>query len=67
MFKELDLGGIFVAPIFGCLLIAGAIFVPLSWYFDRCELHNHVANRPIFDVSVFVILLGVIIAIFQFL
>jgi hypothetical protein len=65
MFKEIDLCGIFVAPIFGCVVTTAIAFIPLSWYFDRCEIQHWVANRPVFDASVFVLLLGFFFLTFQ--
>ena len=65
MFKEIDLCGIFVAPIFGCLIVTAAVFIPLCWYFDRCEIQKWVANRPVFDASIFILLLGFFLLIFQ--
>jgi hypothetical protein len=65
MFKEIDLGGIFVAPFFGCLIVALVLFIPLSWYFDRWEVQEWFANRPVFDASVFALLLGLVLFVFQ--
>jgi hypothetical protein len=66
MFIELDVGGVFIAPIFGYLVLSAAFFVPLSLLFDRFSIQKWVANRPVFDVSVFVALFGVVIAFFRF-
>ncbi len=60
MYKELDLGGIFVAPIFGCLVLTAILFIPISWYFDRIEIQRWVANRPVFDACVFLMLFGLV-------
>jgi len=66
MFIELDLGGVFVAPIFGYLVLSAVLFVPLSLLFDRYSIQKRVANRPVFDASMFVVLFAIVIAFFRF-
>lgn len=65
MFKEIDLCGIYVAPFFGCLMVTAVLFVPLTWYFDRCQIQKWVANRPVFDAAIFFLLLGLLVLFFQ--
>jgi hypothetical protein len=60
MLKEIDLFGIFVSPFVGELAAALLIFLPLRMAFDRCLLERYVWHRPLFDLSVFVIILSLI-------
>jgi hypothetical protein len=59
-FQEIDFCGIYLPPFFLYLLIAGLIFFPLHWYWDRIVIQRWVWNRPVFELAVFTILLAVI-------
>lgn len=59
-FKEIDFCGVYLPPFFLYLLIAGLIYFPLHWYWDRIVIQRWVWNRPIFEIAVFTILLAVI-------
>jgi len=60
MLKEINLDGIFIAPFAGYLFVALLIFFPLRKLFDRYAVQGMVWHRPLFDVSVFVIILSVV-------
>jgi hypothetical protein len=64
MLKEIDLYGIFIAPFAMYLLIALLIFAPVRMLFDRYAIQRWVWHRPLFDISVFVIILSLIGLIF---
>jgi hypothetical protein len=59
-FQEINFCGIYLPPFFLYLLIAGLIFFPLHWYWDRIVIQRWVWNRPVFELAVFTILLAVI-------
>jgi hypothetical protein len=59
-FQEIDFCGIYLPPFFLYLLIAGLIYFPLHWYWDRIVIQRWVWNRPVFELAVFTILLAVI-------
>jgi hypothetical protein len=60
MLKEINLDGIFVSPFALDLFIALLIFLPLRVVFDRWGMQRWVWHRPLFDVSVFVIIVSLI-------
>lgn len=60
MLKEINLDGVFVSPFVGYLAAALLIFYPLRMLFDRWALQRYVWHRPLFDLSVFVIILSLI-------
>ena len=60
MLKEIDLEGIYVAPFTGYLFVALLIFIPLRKLFDRWAIQRWVWHRPLFDISIFIIILSLI-------
>lgn len=60
MYKEINFCGIFLPPFFLSLLVAGIIYLPLHWLWDRINLQRRVWNRPVFELALFVILLSVV-------
>ncbi len=60
MLKEINLDGIFVSPFALDLFISLLIFMPLRMAFDRWGLQHTVWHRPLFDVSIFVIIVSLI-------
>jgi protein AaeX len=60
MLKEIDIFGVFIAPFAGFLFIALLIFIPVRMLFDRYAIQRWVWHRPLFDISVFIIILSLI-------
>ena len=60
MLKEINIAGVYVSPFVGYLAAALLIFFPLRMLFDRWALQRYVWHRPLFDLSVFVIILSLI-------
>ena len=60
MLKEVNISGIYFAPFAIYLVVALAIFLPVRRYLDRKEAERWVWHRPLFDFSVFVILLSLV-------
>lgn len=60
MLKEINICGVFFSPFAGYLVIAMIIFLPLRVQFDRWAIQRHVWHRPLFDISVFVIIVSII-------
>lgn len=60
MLKEINIEGVFFSPFVGYLVIAALLFFPLRMFFDRCAIQRYVWHRPLFDLSVFVIILSLI-------
>lgn len=58
--KEINLDGIFVAPFVGYLVFALLIFLPVRMVFDRYSVQRWVWHRPLFDISIFMIILSLI-------
>ena len=60
MLKEINIEGVYISPFVGYLVVALLIFIPVRMYFDRVAIQRYVWHRPLFDVSVFVIILSLI-------
>ncbi len=58
MLKEVNLDGIFVAPFAADLFFALIIFIPLHHAFDRWAIQRWVWHRPLFDISLLVIIVA---------
>jgi hypothetical protein len=52
--KEVNLFGIYVAPIVLYLVVASLIFLPVKLVLDRLGADRVIWHRPLFDVSLFV-------------
>lgn len=59
MISEIDIAGVFISPLLLCMLIALIVRLLLSWGLDRLGLYRAVWHRPLFDVSLFFVLLGI--------
>ena len=60
MLKEIDIFGVFIAPFAGFLFAAIVTFIPVRMLFDRYAIQRWVWHRPLFDISVFIIILSLI-------
>jgi len=60
MLKEINIEGVFIAPFAGYLFAAVLIFLPVRMLFDRWAIQRYVWHRPLFDTSVFIIILSLI-------
>lgn len=58
IFKEIDCFGIYLSPFFGCLVVAGCLFLIINRWLDHAEMQRYVWNRPLFDAAVFLVLLS---------
>jgi hypothetical protein len=64
MLKEVNLGGIFIAPFAADLFFALVLFYPLRVFFDRIAIQRWVWHRQLFDLAVLVILVSIIGLVF---
>jgi hypothetical protein len=60
MLKEINLGGIFIAPFAADLFCGLILFYPLRVMFDHWAIQRWVWHRPLFDLAVLVIIVSVI-------
>ena len=60
MLKEVDIFGVYLSPFVVYLAAALLLFYPLRRLFDRWALQRYVWHRPLFDLSIFVIILSLI-------
>ena len=58
--KEINIEGVFLAPFAGYLAVALLIFLVLRKIFDRYSIQKWVWHRPLFDISIFIIILSII-------
>ncbi|EKT4089560.1 DUF1656 domain-containing protein [Stenotrophomonas sp. SMYL86] len=64
MIGELDLAGLFVSPLLPCLLIGFVLRIALSRVLDRIGVYRLLGNRPLFDLSLLVMLVGALMVLF---
>lgn len=57
MIKEIDLGGIFLPPLFGYLAGAGAVWYVATALLDRFGFYRYVWHPALFNTALYVILL----------
>lgn len=60
MYKEINFCGIYFAPFFACLLLAGLIHFALHRWGDRIRIQRWVWNRPVFELALFIIVLALV-------
>jgi hypothetical protein len=58
MIGEINVAGIFLSPLLLCLLIAFFARLLVTWMLNLAGFYRQVWNRPLFDLSLFFILLG---------
>lgn len=58
--KEVNLFGVYVAPLVIYLAIAGALFLPLKLALDLIGADRIIWHRPLFDVSLFVCIVSAV-------
>jgi hypothetical protein len=63
MIGEIDLYGVLLPPLLAWLGIAMLLAAPLRWLLNHFGLYNFVWHRPLFDLSLLVIILGIVAAI----
>ncbi|MBO1021862.1 DUF1656 domain-containing protein [Methylobacterium sp. SD274] len=63
MTGELDLYGVFVPSLAAWMLIAFAVSLPLRWVLARTGFYRLVWHRPLFDLALYVVLLGLVVSV----
>ncbi|PZQ61890.1 MAG: DUF1656 domain-containing protein [Sphingomonas taxi] len=58
MIGEINVAGVFVSPLLPCMLVAFVVHLALSRLLARLDAYRFVWNRPLFDLSLYLILLG---------
>ena len=58
MISELDIAGVFISPLLLCMLVALVLRVAFSRCLDALGVYRVVWHRPLFDISMYFILLG---------
>jgi Protein of unknown function (DUF1656) len=61
MTSDLDIYGVFVPALFAWVLIAYVISLPLRRVLTWSGLYRFVWHRPLFDVALYVVLLGLVV------
>ncbi len=60
-YAELDIFGVYVAPIAPMMLAAWIAMAPLRWLAHRTGLYRHVWHHALFGFAVYVIVLAAIV------
>ncbi|WP_232628731.1 DUF1656 domain-containing protein [Methylobacterium sp. Leaf118] len=63
MTGEFDLYGVFVPSLGAWMLIAFALSLPLRRLLARAGVYRLVWHRPLFDLALYVVLLGAVVAV----
>ena len=61
MTSDLDIYGVFVPALFAWVLIAYGISLPLRRVLTWSGFYRFVWHRPLFDVALYVVLLGLVV------
>jgi hypothetical protein len=61
MMPELNIYGVFVPALFAWMLVAFLISVPLRRTLAWSGFYRFVWHRPLFDVALYVVLLGIVV------
>ena len=67
MIGEIDIAGVFISPLLLCLLSAFVGRVLISFLLQKAGIYKFVWHRPLFDISLFFILLGISLKSLYFL
>jgi len=67
MIGEIDMAGVFISPLLLCLLSAFVGRVLISFLLEKAGIYKFVWHRPLFDMSLFFILLGIFLKSLYFL
>jgi protein AaeX len=60
-FVEVDLFGVYVAPIFVMMVVAWLILLPLRWIADRVGILRHAWHPALLEFAVYAIILSCIV------
>ncbi|KQU23050.1 hypothetical protein ASG63_22060 [Methylobacterium sp. Leaf94] len=63
MTGELDLYGVFVPSLAAWMLTAFIISLPLRWGLAWIGFYHLVWHRPLFDLALYVVLLGAVVSL----
>lgn len=58
MIGEINIDGVFISPLLLCLMCAFFIRIVLSWALNVAGVYRWIAQRPLFDTAMFLILAG---------
>ena len=62
-YTEIDVFGVYIAPIVPMMLAAWLFMVPLRWAATRTGLLRHVWHPALFSFSVYLMILAVIVVL----
>jgi len=65
MMREVDIGGVYIAPFARDLFVALAAFMPIHFVLNRIGVERFVWHRSLFDLSLFVCLLGLVVLMIE--
>lgn len=63
MYKEIDLTGVYVAPIILYLLIATPIFLACRWLLARFGVLSFVWHPALFEIALFCLILSLVVSL----
>jgi hypothetical protein len=65
MTGELDIYGVFVPSLTAWMILAFLISLIVRWVLARTGFYRLVWHRPLFDLALYVVLLGCVVAVGQ--
>ncbi|HTH17652.1 MAG TPA: DUF1656 domain-containing protein [Magnetospirillum sp.] len=63
MFKEIDLTGVYVAPIILYLLLATPLFLACRWGLARLGVLSFVWHPALFEIALFALILALVVSL----
>ncbi|MFO1071791.1 MAG: DUF1656 domain-containing protein [Geminicoccaceae bacterium] len=61
MIREIDLLGVYVSPMLAFMAAALLLWLALRRVLERTGAYRYVWHRPLFDVALYVVLLGAVV------
>ena len=62
MMGELDIYGVFVPSLFIWMIAAFVLSLPVRRTLSWCGLYRLIWHRPLFDLALYIVLLGAVVA-----
>ena len=63
MMGELDVYGVFVPSLFAWMIAAYVLSLPVRRVLSWCGIYRWIWHRPLFDLALYIVLLGGVVAI----
>lgn len=67
MIEEIDIYGVFLPSLLVWMVLAFVLAQAVRWALSRAGAYAHIWHRPLFDIALYVIILGFVVALARML